>query len=219
MSEETKPVANVTGVDVGAQGIEVPSKFSQLLEQVKSGEISIGEAEKKITAATTQAAGALIAVAQGPRVKHPTRDAAPSWVTLPADVKLPLGRQVVYVRFPSQWTATPQRGCTMPDKPGLYRWCAVWELTDTEENIAIRRAQGEADRVSRELAKGMIRVLDGHQCDWSGVPGPGNVDQFWTEIGSKCRQLMQRVYHNLHVLSVAETVDFFENCVESRIGV
>lgn len=133
----------------------------------------------------------------------------PEWATMPEGLKVPPGRQVHALRFRSEWTDVPGKG---------DRHCIVWNLSDAEERIALKRSGGGDEPVSMatELAKQMIRAIDGHKADWSGVAGPGNIDVFWREIGSKCRQLVVRWYTQTHMLSDAERADFFENCVASR---
>lgn len=132
---------------------------------------------------------------------------APPWAKIPAGFKFPRGRQVAFLRFRAEWTDTPWKG---------DRQAIVWTLTDADEKVALGRATGDVNRAASELSKQMLRAIDGHEVDWGGTPGPGNVDRWWTEIGGKCRQILVRVYTQLHVLSEEERADFFENCIEVR---
>lgn len=136
-----------------------------------------------------------------------TKEGPPAWAPMPAGVKAPAGAQVMFVRFRAEWTATPSKG---------ERSCICWPLTDHEEGIALMRCKGSSERAINELAKQMLRVVDGHVVDWSGEDSPGNVDEWWNEIGAKCRQLLVRMYTQMHVLDEAERADFFENCIELR---
>ena len=132
---------------------------------------------------------------------------APPWAKIPAGFKFPRGRQVAFLRFRAEWTDTPWKG---------DRQAVVWSLTDADEKIGLGRAMGDVNRAANELSKQMLRAIDGHEAVWDGTPGPGNVDRWWTEIGGKCRQILVRVYTQLHVLSEEERTDFFENCIEVR---
>jgi len=146
-----------------------------------------------------------------PRQFAPLPDArsggAPKWATVPPNLKFPRGRQVAFIRFKAEWTDAPHRG---------DRQCIVWGLTDIDEKVALGRAIGDPNRAANELAKQMIRSVDGHVVDWSGDPGPGNIDQWWREVGGKCRQMLIRIYTQLHVLSEDDRRTFFESCIELR---
>ncbi len=132
---------------------------------------------------------------------------APQWAKIPSGFKFPRGRQVAFIRFRAEWTDTPWKG---------DRQAIVWSLTDADEKIGLARAMGDVNRAANELSKQMLRAVDGYEVTWDGSPGPGNIDRWWTEIGGKCRQILVRVYTQLHVLSEEERTDFFENCIEVR---
>lgn len=132
---------------------------------------------------------------------------APAWATIPGGLKFPRGRQVAFIRFLAAWTDTPQKG---------DRQCIVWGLTDVDEKIALSRAIGDPNRAAGELSKQMIRSIDGLQVDWSGDDNPANIDTWWREIGGKCRQMLIRIYTQLHVLSEDDRRTFFESCIELR---
>jgi hypothetical protein len=132
---------------------------------------------------------------------------APGWVKIPEGFTFPRGRQVAFLRFRGTWTDTPDKG---------ERQCILWALTDADEKMALSRAQGDVNRAANELAKQMVRALDGHVADWSGNPGVGNIDQWWNEIGGRCRGMLVRIFTQLHVLNTEERKDFFEHCIELR---
>ena len=132
---------------------------------------------------------------------------APAWAKIPSDLKFPRGRQVAFLRFRQEWTDTPASG---------ERQCIVWSLTDADEKMALSRAMGDAARAASELTKQMLRSVDGFVADWSGAPSPANIDTWWRDIGARCRQMLIRIYTQLHVLSEDERKDFFENCIELR---
>lgn len=134
--------------------------------------------------------------------------AAPDWVVLPPDLKIPPGRVVAFLMFRAHWTDTPNKG---------DRQCVVWNLTDTDEKLALKRsASGDAMTIAGELSRQAIRAVDGVKVNWMQPTGPGSIDQFWREIGSKCRQMVTRWYTQNHMLTQAEQTDFFENCVVLR---
>lgn len=132
---------------------------------------------------------------------------APAWVKIPEGFKFPRGRQVAFIKFKADWTDTPDKG---------ERQCILWSLTDADEKMALVRARGDVNRAASELAKQMVRALDGFSADWSGNPGSGNIDTWWNEIGGRCRGMLVRIFTQLHVLSEDERTDFFENCIELR---
>jgi len=132
---------------------------------------------------------------------------APAWVEIPANFKFPRGRQVAFVRFRASWTDTPEKG---------ERQAILWALTDADEKVALSRAMGDVNRAANELAKQMVRAVDGHVADWSGEPGPANIDRWWNEIGARCRGMLVRIFTQLHVLNEEERKDFFESCIALR---
>lgn len=71
-------------------------------------------------------------------------------------------------------------------------------------------------RAVDEMAKQMIRAIDGHKADWSGKFTKGNVNTFWTEIGGKCRQQIKNIYLRRHSFDTGEVADFLVNCVAVR---
>ena len=134
----------------------------------------------------------------------------PDWANIPAEMNVPKGRQVYFLRFRKEWTAAPSLG---------ERQCVVWELSSGDKKIAITRAQGDANRLADELTKQFIRVIDGTVTDWSGTVGIGNIDAFWEHIGEKCRRKLNELFLKMHTMSVAESADFLENCITVRSAV
>jgi hypothetical protein len=133
--------------------------------------------------------------------------APPEWATVPEDFRMPPGWVVFFIRFRAAWTNRPG---------GPDRQCIVWNLSESDEKNAARRARGDGMRLIDECAKQMIRAVDGLKIDQGGAPGPANVSQFWSEIGGKCRYLLKSHYLKTHTMGPDETVDFFDNCVASR---
>lgn len=147
--------------------------------------------------------------APAPRAALPASsgDDIPEWALLPATLKVPKARQVVFLRFPPALTGNPLRG---------ERQCIVWTLSDGEEKLANDRTGGSSARAAAEFTKQMIRAVDGVAVDWSKPKGPGSLDEFWREVGPKGRNMLMRIYTQLHLASDEETRDFFENCVAVR---
>lgn len=138
---------------------------------------------------------------------------APPWVQIPKDngmgspFRFPRAAQVMFVKLRAPLTRTPQRG---------DRNVILWELTDLDEQAAMKRAQGDPNRIPGELAKQMIRAFDGRVPDWTGTPGAANVDQFWREIGARYRATFVRICTQMHFLSAEDQKDFFANCIAVR---
>lgn len=142
-----------------------------------------------------------------PRMPYATDDAVPDWVVVPSNLRVPRGRQLVFLRFPPSITGDGTKG---------ERQCICWSMSDAEEKIAHDRCAGNPARSAVEFPKQMIRVVDGVLVDWSKSRGPGSVDEFYREIGPKGRNLLARVYTTLHMTTEDELRDFFENCVAVR---
>ncbi len=134
-------------------------------------------------------------------------DLPPGFV-LPADYKIPKGRQVVFLTFKGSITQRPDKG---------DRRAIVWALSDMDERLCHERCMGDGTRLPSEQAKGMIRLIDGHRISWAGLlDEPGNVEQFWEDIGPQYRHTMRILFQKLHYFRAEEQNDFFENCVQVR---
>lgn len=127
----------------------------------------------------------------------------PDWFTMPPGFVIPPHKEIIFLRFRAAWTDRPDKG---------ERMCMLWPLSDADEKLALKRTRGEPARGLSELSKQLIRAVDGCRADWTGQPGPGSVERFWDEIGSKCRQLIQNYYAKTHTLSNEEKYDFLGNC-------
>lgn len=134
-------------------------------------------------------------------------DDIPPGFMMPTDLRIPKGAQVVFIRIPAEMTATPLKG---------ERQCLVWAITDGEEKLANDRCEGKSNRAPAEYTKQMIRAIDGVRVDWSKTRGPGSIEEFWREIGPKSRNLLMRIYTQVHLASDEEARSFFENCVAVR---
>jgi len=134
-------------------------------------------------------------------------DDIPPGFIVPTDLRIPKGAQVMFLTFPASMTATPLKG---------DRQCIVWSMTDGEEKIANDRCEGKSNRAPAEFTKQMIRAIDGARVDWSKTRGAGSIEEFWREVGPKCRNLLMRLYSQIHLASDEESRNFFENCVAVR---
>lgn len=141
------------------------------------------------------------------RIPKPT--SWPAWCPpIPTGVKIPKGRLAFPMRFREHLTDAPWKG---------ERSFVLWSLSPGDEKLAYSRARGDAARGAAELAKQMIRVVDGVPA--TDVRGDaGSVDEFWNEIGGKCRQFLIKWYVQTHVMNEEEQTDFFENCVAAVMG-
>jgi len=139
----------------------------------------------------------------------PTTDELPSWVKVPDGLAIPPGVIVGFLRFRPEWTSASHKG---------ERQCLLWPLTDQDEQVAYARLRTVDANAVSVLAQHQIRAIDGRKASWNAaeVNNPGNVYNFWREIGPKCRQLVIRWYHQNHALDVEELADFFGNCVALR---
>lgn len=131
----------------------------------------------------------------------------PTWVKVPPGFKPPKGEQVVFMLFRAEWTSNPNKG---------DRQAIAWPITVQDERNALARSKGDVLRSIDELAKQMCRYIDGLPIDWTGANPEASIDQFWNEIGPKCRNLVHRVYTQTHNLNDSEHADFFENCLAVR---
>lgn len=131
---------------------------------------------------------------------------APAWAKVPKGMKFPKGIEVVFMRIRADLTMYPSKG---------DRQVILWPLTDGDEKLAIGRSMANAARAGQEMAKQMIRAVDGVPVNWTGDPSaPGaDPDRFWHEIGPKGRNLLQRIFTQLHAMNEDELVDFFEQCI------
>jgi hypothetical protein len=134
-------------------------------------------------------------------------DVVPSWVNIPANFKPPKGQQVIFLKFKAEWTANPSKG---------ERQAIAWPVSVMEEKNALSRARGDVLRSIDELAKAMVKFIDGVPVDWTGTNPEGNIDQWWNEVGPKCRNVLHRIYTQTHNLTDDEHADFFENCIAVR---
>lgn len=135
-----------------------------------------------------------------------TKDSAPDWAEIPDALEIPKGRSVGFMRFKSEWT----------DAKIGDRNIVLWNLTEGEERTAIKRARGNQDQYLSEMAKQMIRSIDGLKANWTKNGAPGDVDKFFTDIGSKCRKQIQNYYLKTHIMNQEEQADFFYNCFAIR---
>lgn len=151
-----------------------------------------------------------------PTVPEARQGGAPPWVKIPEGMKFPRGRQVLFLRFRSRWTDTPWIGEEIAGEEGKWRQCICWSISVGDKKLALQRAQADPNRLADELAKQMIRAVDGSVVRWDGVPGEGNIEQWWTHMGERVRTLISKIFLQLHTMKKEETRDFFENCIAVR---
>lgn len=163
-------------------------------------------------------------------------DDTPEWAKphIPADLRIPPGAQVCFMRFPSAWTAARDKGVDVDyptierDAKGgvaghgsvrrLSRVLVCWPITVREENLALKRVKDPTGRGSvDEKAKAFIRAVDGKRVDWTGdwrrnaeLCSP---EAIWEELGPKCRGPVRAQYLKLHQLTDEEMLDFLADCL------
>lgn len=130
----------------------------------------------------------------------------PDWVMIPDGMVFPEGKVAFAVRFRAGVTDQPKLG---------ERQCILWNLTEADEKLALKRTRGEHLRTIDELAKQMIRVIDGKKVTWTANVAH-NPNFFWNAIGGACRTQLKNLYVKRHSLSTEDSVDFFTNCVAAR---
>lgn len=149
---------------------------------------------------------------------------APPWGLIPDGLAFPRGRQAIFIRLASRWTDTPWIGAPLPKDDeqsvriagagGLWRQCIVWSMNVGDSKHAASRSMGDSNRYTDETTKQMIRAVDGHRADWGGMPGPGNIDVWWDQVGHRNRNLLLRIWNQLHAHSREALQSFFESCIE-----
>ena len=184
---------------------------------------------KKVRAAQAAARGAqkaqespLEAAANHPGVPGEI----PPWVVVPQALRFPRNRQVSFLRIPSDWTTDHSKGLVYPGedpKAGRYagkrhRQCILWSLSIADEKLARNAARGEPLAVYSEMAKRMVRAIDGHFVSWETGDVQrdgdlGHVPTFWEDIGPAARSLLVNHYHSTHALSKDQINHFFLGCV------
>ena len=137
----------------------------------------------------------------------PLVSALPAWVIVPPNFVFAKGRIAYFFRFRAEWTDAPAKG---------ERQCILWNLSMADEKLALARTRGDSNRTIEECARAMIRVVDGHEADWSARGKANDVRIFWNDIGAKCRQEIKNLYLRTHSMSTEERLDFFVNCVAAR---
>ena len=183
-----------------------------------------------------EAASSLELKAEDPEKEDPEEGAIPSWAQdyLPANFRIPRGKQVTFMRFPSAWTDEPEKGVKTVYRKGkkggpyteseaLTRVIVIWPLSLAEANQARKRAKQPRDTLE-ELTKQMIRACDGRRADWSGswAKDPENlvdVNSLWRELGIKVHPLLQNAYMKMHSLDDEQLADFYLNCIASASAV
>jgi len=138
-----------------------------------------------------------------------TEEGIPDWVRVPPGMKIPRNKQVIYLRFRADMTDTPAKG---------ERQAIIWSNNLGDQKLAIMRSDRDPNKMAEQMAKQMLRSVDGAVADWTGEPGIGNVDVWWDAIGPKCRSILDRLFVQLHVAKQEELADFFENCVAVRLA-
>jgi hypothetical protein len=140
------------------------------------------------------------------KLASPEGGSFPPWVKIPPGLIYPPGRRIVALNFLAKWTDTPKKG---------DRQCILWPLSENDERLAYQRTRGESAMAMNELAKQMVRAIDGHIITW-GDGQPSDITVWWTEIGAQCRMLVKNAYTKMHTLEAKDLVTFFTECQAVR---
>ncbi len=128
----------------------------------------------------------------------------PGWAKIPeGEFRFPKHRHITFVRLRKEWTDTPGLG---------DRVLILWSLSPGDEQFALKRAQGDHNRVTAEMVKQTIRAIDGQVADWAGT-SQASPDVLWGQIGKKCRELLLKIYLQVNTLNAKEMRDFLETCL------
>ena len=141
----------------------------------------------------------------------------------PKGCGFPRGVKVYFARLPVAWMRRKDGGAESvmslngeEPRPHLVRQVIFWELDIGDTRLAFRRAQGDVNQASEELARQMIRAVDGRPVVTGNPLHPDSIERFWQDIGPRCRSMMQRLYSMLHHLGEREATDFFASCLAVR---
>lgn len=126
---------------------------------------------------------------------------APEWAKVPHDLRIPKDVEVGFFLVP------------LPD--GSDMQIIMWELSVADERLARARADalGPGARLVEEMAKQMMRAIDGRKVDWMN---PLPIESAWERMRSKYRNLFGGYYMKMHQLDDTERTDFFANRVVAR---
>lgn len=166
------------------------------------------------------------------QVPEPSAGDVPGWALWPAGLAVPRGRVAYFVRFASNWTDAPGMGVeqalTPEDDvawklagvtpPQRWRLAIFWSLSIGDQKIALGRANGDGNRFNTELAKQMVRSIDGVivNRDGTGSAASGNLDLWWEQLGERCRAELTRMCVRVSTLTMQERALFLGRCVAAR---
>lgn len=188
------------------QGEELAVEEDAEVQEVSPAELQPTDAELKAQELTAKKAMTV------PRAEKGSRRAPPGFKipkgTSERPFRFPKGIDVLFVTIPGSCTMYPHKG---------DRQVIIWSLTDGDEKLAYGRSTSTT-RAPSELAKQMVRAIDGEVTNWTGDPGqPGaDIDRFWHEIGPKGRDLLHRLNVQINGMNREELTHFFEHCIAVR---
>lgn len=206
MSENGEGVAPpIKTFDEAFRQLQMTPEEAEELESVTFERANFNELKREPVTSSSEAEEKTFAI-EPEQTKETDPNALPAWLALPPDLKIPPDKQIGFMLFRSQWTDRPSKG---------DRQCLMWPLSDADEKFALKRTRGDMSRGISELAKQMIRAVDGKKIDWAKNSGK-DLENFWDEIGAKCRQQIQNYYLKTHALTKDDQLDFFVNCLVVR---
>ncbi len=125
---------------------------------------------------------------------------------IPGDLTVPKGEEVYIMKFEADLVKA-----TCRHKGD--RTAVLWGLSVADERTARQRMFGDPTRGLEEMAKMMIRAIDGHPIK---AADPTEVERFWDEIGPRYRNMIVSWYQRTHNFDEKERLLFFGTCVAVR---
>lgn len=138
---------------------------------------------------------------------------APEWAIIPPDLVIPKGVEVAFMRIPIVRDRMGEGDNAVTPEMQII----IWELGVRDERFARARASMPGgERIVEEMAKQMIRCIDGKVVSWGN---PLMVESAWEKMGAKYRNLLGAWYMKAHQLDDEERLDFFANRVVAQRAV
>lgn len=127
---------------------------------------------------------------------------------IPRDLRIMRGEEVTILRFKAD-------DCKPTARHKGDRTCVLFPLSVADERIARQRMFGDSTRGLEEMAKMMVRAIDGHVVKPSD---PSEVENFWEDIGPRHRNMLVGIYQRTHNFDAEERLLFFADCVAVRMA-
>lgn len=221
MARETEPGFGVEG----GPDVRLAGPGAEFEEGEPEGDAAAEGAPKPLADDETDpAAEAALAAASGgnappeasqapPRASKPMVG-VPDWFVMPDgfyENDIPDGATFCCMRFEARLTYRPKLG---------DRQCLLMPLTVKDELLAYKRIASlgtqSSQAVVSELAKQMIKLIDGKKPEWVRRAARNYPDVFWNDIGGDYRRMIESWYVKTHVLAGEDRARFLADCMAVR---